>query len=82
MSKYVAIVETVADSLDKKHESLPPDYPLLCKEFETKEEAERSHPGKTVMSIDEYRGFNWGMNLLFNHIEANQKSPWWKMWGK
>lgn len=82
MNKWIAIVETAKDSKLEKHANLPPDYPLLCKEYETEEQAREENPGKTVMSIEEYRGYNWGMNLLYNHIEATPKAQWWKFWVK
>lgn len=74
------IVETAKDSTLEKHANLPPEYPLLCKEYETREEAEAANPGRGVMSLDEYRGYGWAMTSIYNHVMAKPRAQWWKFW--
>ncbi len=79
---WVVIAETAKDSLDPKHKGLPSDYPTLCREYDNIDIAKANHPGKVIMSMAEYRGYSWGLNLLYTHLEAQPKPAWWKFWSK
>lgn len=80
---YVVIVETAKDSKREEHKKLPAEYPTLCKEYDNPDIAKAENPGKTVMTLEQYKGYSWGMQMLFEHVsEPEVKRPWWKVWGK
>lgn len=82
MANYVAIITTVGD-LDtqtraQKYGQLPDAYPVRVQEFDTIQEAEASCPGKMIMSVEQYNGYQKGTAMLYDHL-ANGK-PWWRFW--
>lgn len=80
---YVVIVETAKDSSRIEHKNLPPDYPTLCKEYENPDIARAENPSKTIMTLEQYKGYSWGMQMLFEHVSQPElKRPWWKVWGR
>lgn len=77
---FIAIVETAKDSKRAEFKGLPPEYPILCKEYETRDQAVFNHPACRVMTIVEYQAYHEAMQTIKNHIAS--KKPWWKVWGK
>jgi len=56
MSRVIAIIKTAKD--DPPWKGLPDDYPVSCCEFDSFEEAERAHPGKLIMRIEDYKDYS------------------------
>ena len=76
---FVAITKTAKDSKSQLHKGLPPEFPVECKEFETKEQAELECPGAKVMTVAQYRTYAEVFNLIFEHA-TTAKKPWFKFW--
>lgn len=62
--KYVAVIETAKD---KAKTDLPLDYPIICKEFSSFEEAKIAYPSATVLTADYYAGYKEAMNIASVH---------------
>lgn len=76
--KYLAIVETAAESTESVHKGRPAEFPARCEEFESLEAAQAAHPGRKVFSEEAYRAYAEAMNLFSDHVRAEK--PWWKFW--
>ncbi len=58
---FVAIVKMAKDSDKTLHKGLPPLQPVECREFESLEMAELTHPGCRVMTAEQYWFYMDGM---------------------
>jgi hypothetical protein len=70
MSRVVAIVKTAKDH--PLWDGLPDDYPVVCCEYDTVEEAETKHPGVLIMRISDYHDYVRGYH------EAHPAPTEWK----
>lgn len=83
--RYVAIIKTVGELAERRADqaNLPEQYPVDCVEFEaaSAEDAQAAHPGRQVMSVDEYKGYSVALSDLYEQAQAEASVPWWKFWG-
>jgi hypothetical protein len=79
--KYVVILKVVGDLAKRppEHKKSHSSYPLECREFDTKEQAEIAYPCRQIMSADEYKGFKAAMNLQHGVIQKPKR--WYWPWG-
>ncbi len=78
---FIAIIKRAGEMKDRVlYKGLPDFYPVTCVEGETREELEVLYPGAKVFTLEEYRGYAHGMELLFASVASTK--PWWKFWGK
>ncbi len=86
MTKFVVVVKTAKESPLWK--GLPPDYPVMCEEFFSYEEAKDKHPDKQVFTIEKYKEHSKFMhsthpfpdNELGKLLPLPFKRRWWRFW--
>lgn len=81
--RFVVIVKNVGDLVKRpaEHVKSHPEFPLETKEYDSLDEALLAHPGRKIMTLEEYVGFKNAMNLTHGKIQA-PKRPWWQFWGE
>lgn len=74
---YVVIIKTAKDA--PLWSGLPDNYPVLCQEFDTLDEAQTAFPDKIIMAAEDYKKFAGGLQSAFPAPEPAAAS-WWKFW--
>ena len=73
MSRVIAIVKTAKDH--PLWTGLPDDYPVMCTEFDSFEEAEREPPGVLIMRVSDYHEYARKFHDAFPAPRKDVESP-------
>ncbi len=74
---FIAIVKRVGDLADKtEYKGYPDGYPIDCRELADASAVDAllaEQPSAEVFTLEQYKGMQKGIQLLFDHVQASKK---------